>query len=123
MLLHDIGKAPTFTKDGSGNVHYFDHERVGADMIGMIARRWRFSTSQKEKLSWLVKHHLHPQKLDEMKRLKVNRIMMHPLFHVLLLVCMADGSGKKPVFKLPYKKIMQRYHTFHEKLKVTKFLS
>ena len=36
-LLHDIGKVKTYRKDSAGNVTFFGHETVGANMTKMIA--------------------------------------------------------------------------------------
>jgi putative nucleotidyltransferase with HDIG domain len=89
-LLHDIGKAQTFSRDANGNVHYFDHERVGSQMIDSIAKKWKMSTALKDGIIWIIKSHLLPQKLTEMKKIKVYRLMLHPHFPLLLQLTMAD---------------------------------
>ena len=38
MLLHDIGKPRTRSTDAAGSVHFFDHEKIGAQMAEGICR-------------------------------------------------------------------------------------
>src|SRR5574337_581021 len=41
-LLHDAGKVVTRSLDAAGDVHFFGHESVGADLVDEVARRVRF---------------------------------------------------------------------------------
>jgi putative nucleotidyltransferase with HDIG domain len=41
-LLHDVAKPKTRTEDENGNVHFYEHERVGADMAKGILERLKF---------------------------------------------------------------------------------
>lgn len=58
-LFHDIGKPRTRafsekTKDWT----FYNHERVGAQMVGPILTRLRFSNEERERIAHLVRHHL-----------------------------------------------------------------
>jgi len=56
-LLHDIGKPATVQKIG-GRLRFFNHEEVGADLIGPLARRLRFSRQETQLIRAMVKHHM-----------------------------------------------------------------
>ncbi len=43
MLLHDIGKPRTRSMDAAGAVHFFGHEKIGAEMAEAITGRLKFS--------------------------------------------------------------------------------
>ncbi len=59
-LLHDIGKAPTLSRDADGGVHYYGHEKIGAEMAGEVCRRLRFSGRDGEYVAFIIRHHLRP---------------------------------------------------------------
>jgi putative nucleotidyltransferase with HDIG domain len=122
-ILHDIGKYETYSNDINWEVHYYNHEKVWAALTKEVAKKWKFSTKLSKDIEWLIRHHLYPQKLVEMKKLKVNTLMIHPLFPVLISLSFADGHGKIPAYILPRKKIMQQHETFLEKYHTTKFFT
>jgi poly(A) polymerase len=57
-LLHDIGKVPTRTFTPDGGVHFHGHAEVGARMFDPIARRFAFERVGKQKVRFLILHHL-----------------------------------------------------------------
>lgn len=57
-LLHDIGKVKTYKKDVEGNVTFFGHETVGANLTKNISERLRLSRKEAEKLFRLVRWHM-----------------------------------------------------------------
>jgi poly(A) polymerase len=57
-LLHDIGKVPTRTFTPDGKVHFHGHAEVGARMFDPIARRLIFDKPVKQKVRFLILHHL-----------------------------------------------------------------
>jgi poly(A) polymerase len=63
-LLHDIGKVPTRTFTPDGGVHFHRHSEVGARMFEEVARRFRFDKPTKQKLKFLILHHLRPNQYD-----------------------------------------------------------
>ena len=62
-LLHDIGKPDTFQKI-DGKVTFYNHDEKGAEMIGDILRRLRFSRKEIEQAEKVVKNHLRPLLYD-----------------------------------------------------------
>lgn len=57
-LLHDVGKPPTRSIDQDGNIRFFGHEAVGADMARAILNRWKFSGEDIDRVCRLVKNHM-----------------------------------------------------------------
>ena len=66
VLFHDLGKPYTLQtpkKDKVDRIHFYGHDRVGADKARTIAERLRFSsvsehTISSDSLGWLIKNHL-----------------------------------------------------------------
>lgn len=57
-LLHDIGKINTRTVDDNGNVHFYKHELVSAEMCDTILRRLKYSNDFIRTVQTLVKNHM-----------------------------------------------------------------
>lgn len=57
-LLHDVGKPSTKTIDESGDIRFFGHEAVGADIARDMLLRLRFGTALAERVWKLVKNHM-----------------------------------------------------------------
>jgi poly(A) polymerase len=57
-LLHDIGKVPTRTFTPDGGVHFHGHAEVGARMFDTVAKRLSFERPQRQKIRFLILHHL-----------------------------------------------------------------
>lgn len=65
-LFHDMGKAKTKQWDAaSKNWTFKDHEHAGAEMCLKTAKRMGFPITLSEKISKLVKYHMHPMCLCE----------------------------------------------------------
>jgi len=59
-LLHDVGRPST--RDASapeGRITFYDHDRIGAELFGDIARRLRLSAQNRRFVTTLVAEHLH----------------------------------------------------------------
>ena len=56
-FLHDIGKIMTMSvKDGK--VHFYNHEYVGAEMVGDILRELKYDTDTIKKVQFLIRNHM-----------------------------------------------------------------
>ena len=64
-LLHDAGKPRTRSIDEHGEVHFFGHERVGADMARRTMRRLTQERNLIKRVSRLVELHLRAAGYDE----------------------------------------------------------
>jgi poly(A) polymerase len=57
-LLHDIGKVPTRVLLPDGRVTFHRHAEVGARMFDSVARRLGFDRQEKNRIKFLIMHHL-----------------------------------------------------------------
>ncbi|MGC4190303.1 MAG: HD domain-containing protein [Thermomicrobiales bacterium] len=64
-LLHDAAKPLTRSVDARGEVHFFGHERVGADLAGKLLRRLNADKQTQSHVRQLVDMHLRPAAYDE----------------------------------------------------------
>jgi len=95
ILLHDIGKPLTRTQESENEIHFYEHEKVGAEITGKILRRLKFSTYTIEKVTWLVANHMRIHHFSEMKKSKKVKLIEHEYFTDLFKLSIADikGSG------------------------------
>ncbi|MDR3677569.1 MAG: CCA tRNA nucleotidyltransferase [Acidobacteriota bacterium] len=66
VLLHDVGKPPTFTI--RERIRFDTHVEVGAKMAEEICGRLRISKREAERIAELVRHHLRFKDFPNMKR-------------------------------------------------------
>ncbi len=94
-LLHDIGKAPTYSppKDGQDRIRFDNHFRVGADMARNICGRLNMSKKLTDGIVWLVHHHMVTDSFPGMKPSRRRHYMDHPAFSDLLELHAADMRG------------------------------
>jgi poly(A) polymerase len=57
-LLHDSGKPKTRSVDDSGNVHFYNHQVVSAEIAKTVLQRLKFSNSVVDKVAHLINMHL-----------------------------------------------------------------
>lgn len=58
-FLHDVGKPATRAfSDKTQDYTFYDHERVGAEMVEPVLARLRFSNEERLRIAHLVRHHL-----------------------------------------------------------------
>jgi putative nucleotidyltransferase with HDIG domain len=62
-LLHDVGKAQTRSLGDDGRIHFYQHERVGADLAAERLRALRFSGDEITLAQTMIAHHLRPGQL------------------------------------------------------------
>ena len=63
-LLHDAAKPLTRSVDGNGEVHFFGHERVGADLASHLLGRLNADKQTRKAVRRLVELHLRPASYD-----------------------------------------------------------
>ena len=123
LLCHDIGKAITVTYEDSGRIHYYGHERIGADMFKALAHRWKFSNTSIKLIFWLIDNHLRVGTTLKMSPVKRHTFMMHPFFPQLLKIYEADKRGRVPTSFEGVEKTKKYYQAFQEILKNTHFFT
>lgn len=89
VLLHDIGKAVTFTV--TDRIRFNLHEKVGADMATKICDRLKTSTDDKERIRWLVLKHLCFKDAQKMRLNKLKRLFAEEGYPELAELCRVDA--------------------------------
>jgi poly(A) polymerase len=82
VLLHDVGKPPTFRPASqTGDRIRFDHHvDVGVRMAEAICRRYRFSNEETEQIIALVANHMRFMDVDHMRTSSLKRFVRLPHF-------------------------------------------
>jgi poly(A) polymerase len=77
VLLHDVGKPPTFTPPSgpSGRIRFDRHVEVGLKMAEEICRRFRFSNEETEQILALVANHMRFKDVPQMKPSTLKRFV------------------------------------------------
>ncbi|MGC1617491.1 MAG: CCA tRNA nucleotidyltransferase [Candidatus Acidiferrum sp.] len=82
VLLHDVGKPPTFRPASqTGDRIRFDHHvDVGVRMAEAICRRYRFSSEETEQITALVANHMRFMAVNQMRKSTLKRFVRLPHF-------------------------------------------
>jgi poly(A) polymerase len=77
VLLHDVGKPPTFTPPSgpNGRIRFDRHVEVGVRMAEEICRRFRFSNEETEQILALVANHMRFKDVPRMKIATMKRFV------------------------------------------------
>ena len=89
-LLHDVGKPQTMSRDGD-RLTFYHQEHTRCTMTGEIARRLRLSNEDRERVEWLVEHHMYLSDAKHMRLAKLKRTLVHPGIAELLALHRADA--------------------------------
>jgi poly(A) polymerase len=82
VLLHDIGKPPTYRE--ADRIRFDGHDVVGARMAGAICQRLRLSAAQTEQIDQLVGQHMRIRHAPQMRASKLKRLLRQRFFPELL---------------------------------------
>ncbi|EKE27507.1 MAG: polynucleotide adenylyltransferase/metal dependent phosphohydrolase [uncultured bacterium (gcode 4)] len=122
-LFHDIGKYPTFKYDDYWNIHYYRHEFEGVKIVrDFISRQMLFSKDSLKKILWLIENHIRVWTIEDMKKIKRYRFMMHDNFQDLIYLYIVDNLGKDPPDTECGPRLQKIYDDFKAKLKYVRFL-
>ncbi len=82
VLLHDVGKPPTFTPaESTGDrIRFNGHAEMGALMAAVICRRLRFSTADSQQIEALVADHMRFKDVSAMRPATLKRFVRLPRF-------------------------------------------
>lgn len=103
VLLHDIAKPLTASRDPrTGEIHFYGHERVGAELAQDILLRLRFPRKQADDIVKAVRCHMQFKDALEMRRSTLRRLLLRPTFPLELelhrLDCLAS-NGRLEVYE------------------------
>jgi poly(A) polymerase len=94
VLLHDIGKPPTATVDEkNGAIHFYGHEKIGADMSQEILNRLRFPKKEIDETVACVRQHMQFKDVKQMRMATLRRLLMRDTFPLELELHKLDCLG------------------------------
>lgn len=94
VLLHDVGKPGTAERDAaSGSIHFYGHDRLGAELTEAVMTRLRFSRQQVEDTVAAVRHHMQFKDVAQMRRSTRRRMILRPTFALELELHRLDCLG------------------------------
>jgi poly(A) polymerase len=98
-LLHDIGKVPTRVLLPDGRVTFHRHAEVGARMFDSVSRRLGFDREQRQRIRFLILHHLRANAYDPNWTDAAVRRFDHEMggcLEELIELSRADVTSKRP---------------------------
>jgi poly(A) polymerase len=94
VLLHDIAKPVTAEKDlKTGAIHFYGHEKVGAEMARTILNRLRFPKKQIDEIVACVLHHMQFKDVKQMRKSTLRRLLLRETFPLELELHKLDCLG------------------------------
>ncbi|MEI7534248.1 MAG: CCA tRNA nucleotidyltransferase [Verrucomicrobiae bacterium] len=94
VLLHDIAKPVTAQKDlATGKIHFYGHEKIGADMAEAILRRLKFSNDEIAVVVAAVRHHMQFKDVKLMRKATLRRLLLRETFPLELALHRLDSLG------------------------------
>jgi tRNA nucleotidyltransferase/poly(A) polymerase len=94
VLLHDIAKPVTAEKDlATGKIHFYGHEKIGADMAEDILRRLKFSNDEIAVVVAAVRHHMQFKDVKLMRKATLRRMLLRATFPLELALHRLDSLG------------------------------
>jgi putative nucleotidyltransferase with HDIG domain len=94
VLFHDIAKPVTAERDAkTGAIHFYGHEKVGAEMARVILNRLRFPKKQIEEIVACVLHHMQFKDVKQMRKATLRRLLLRETFPLELALHRLDCLG------------------------------
>ena len=93
VLLHDIAKPQTAAPAPDGTIHFYTHEKVGAQMAEEILQRLKFPRQQTDNVVAAVLHHMQFKDAPHMRKATLRRMLMRPTFRLELELHRLDCLG------------------------------
>jgi poly(A) polymerase len=94
ILMHDIAKPNTLSRDPeTGGIHFYGHERVGAEMAQELLERLKFPRKQTEAVVQAVRCHMQFKDAPQMRKSTLRRLLMRPTFPLELELHRIDCAG------------------------------
>ncbi len=94
VILHDIAKPVTAERDaGTGAIHFYGHEKIGAEMARAILNRLRFPKKQVDEIAACVLHHMQFKDVKQMRKATLRRLLLRETFPLELELHRLDCLG------------------------------
>lgn len=108
-FFHDIGKAKTFSL--KERIRFDGHASASADLASEILTRLQCPSRRREKITWLIRHHMHMAFLELSEERKIHWYF-HPWFADLLRLFRLDIAGTVPPDYTLYDRIVRDRDVF-----------
>jgi poly(A) polymerase len=94
VLLHDIAKPVTAERDSTtGAIHFYGHEKIGAELARAILNRLRFPRKQIDEIVACVLHHMQFKDVKQMRKTTLRRLLLRETFPLELELHRLDCLG------------------------------
>ena len=94
VLMHDIAKPVTAEREaGTGKIHFYGHEKVGAEMAEKILQRLRFPKKQTDEIVTCVKNHMQFKDVKQMRKATRRRLLLRETFPLEMELHRLDCLG------------------------------
>jgi poly(A) polymerase len=94
VLLHDIAKPVTAERDSkTGAIHFYGHEKIGAEMAETILTRLCFPKKQIDEIVVCVLHHMQFKDVKQMRKATLRRLLLRETFPLELELHRLDCLG------------------------------
>ena len=110
-LLHDIGKPVTFSIDNE-RIKFNEHAPKGGKIAKGLLDRLQFPASRRDKICWLIEHHMMMGTFFEIDDERKAYWYYHPWFTELLQLFWLDIQGTEPSDPQMYEQIISDYNSF-----------
>ncbi len=94
VLLHDVAKPVTASTDPvTGSIHFYGHEKLGAEMATSLLQRLKFPRQPTEEVSAVVLHHMQFKDVTHMRKATLRRMLLRETFPLELALHRLDCLG------------------------------
>lgn len=94
VLLHDIAKPVMAERDpDTGSIHFYNHEKVGAEMAEVILQRLKFPRKQTDEIVACVLQHMQFKEVKRMRKATLRRMLLRETFPLELELHRLDCLG------------------------------
>jgi poly(A) polymerase len=102
-LLHDVGKPATRTIDEQGEVHFYGHARVGAELAEKWLREMKYPSATIERIGKLIRLHMRPGEYNpNWSDAAVRRLMRDAGALLEPLLCMVEADIRAQRADMPH---------------------
>lgn len=94
VMLHDVAKPVTASRDDdTGAIHFYGHEKIGAEMAGAILQRLKFPRKQTEEIAASVLYHMQFKDVEQMRKSTLRRMILRETFPLEMELHKLDCLG------------------------------
>jgi len=116
-LFHDIGKPRA--KTDVDVIHFYQHEHIGADMAKVIMRRLKFSNSDIDYVTKMIKHHMHTyhktgEKLSKRTIKNLVRAIGEENVMDMVILNYSDREGNRAKPHTPFRIFVDKYSIWNQ---------